>query len=177
MEIIKKAAIVWIVGVLLAVPACSKTVMQKPAPADPEPTVGMEPAPVQPETPAPVLQADDASETERSRFLYDHVYFEFDSASLTPDTRRQLDFKAQWLRDNPEVVAVLIAGHCDERGSEAYNLILGDRRAIAVKHYLLDQGIAGDKLETRSFGETAPLDERSTEEAWAKNRRVSFVIN
>jgi peptidoglycan-associated lipoprotein len=67
---------------------------------------------------------------------------------------------------------VLIEGHCDERGTVEYNLALGEKRAQAVKEYLVTYGVEGERLDTVSYGEERPLDPRSTEEAWAKNRRA-----
>ena len=168
--------IVLLAGLMLTVTACSKTIMQKPVPVEqePAPVAQAEPAPPAPE---PVPQVYDTGEKERALFLYDHIYFDFDSAVLKPDTRELLTLKAQWLQANPEVIAILIEGHCDERGANAYNMRLGALRAQAVKDYLVDEGITGNKLTTKSVGEERPLDARHNEEAWAKNRRVSFVIN
>lgn len=103
------------------------------------------------------------------------VHFDFDSAALTPEARQILQRKAAFLKKHPEI-QVTIEGHCDQRGSSDYNLGLGQRRADAVKSYLVDLGIAEQRLATISYGKEQPLDPRMTEEAWAKNRRAHLVI-
>ena len=80
------------------------------------------------------------------------------------------------LKENPDI-KLTIEGHCDERGTIEYNLALGERRANAVKNYLINYGINPKRLSTISYGKERPLDPRSNEEAWAKNRRAAFVIN
>ena len=114
-------------------------------------------------------------QTAREIFENEDVYFEFDSASLTEEAQEILRAKAEWLRDNPGT-RVTIEGHCDERGTNEYNLALGDRRAYSAKAFLTDLGIDDARLSTISYGEEQPLDSRSSEEAWAKNRRAHFVI-
>jgi peptidoglycan-associated lipoprotein len=84
--------------------------------------------------------------------------------------------KAEWLRENP-ARTVTIEGHCDDRGTNEYNLALGDRRAESAKTFLVDLGIDATRLITISYGEERPVDPRSNEEAWAKNRRDHFVVN
>ena len=84
--------------------------------------------------------------------------------------------KAEWLINNSDV-AVTIEGHCDERGTNEYNLALGERRAASAKTFLMDLGIAGSRLNTISYGEERPVDPGHNEEAWAKNRRGHFTIN
>ena len=103
------------------------------------------------------------------------VYFDFDSAALTAAAREVLQRKAAFLKKHPEV-QVTIEGHCDQRGSSDYNLGLGQRRADSVKNYLMDLGIAGNRLATISYGKEQPLDPGMNEEAWAKNRRAHLVI-
>ncbi|MDX1709167.1 MAG: peptidoglycan-associated lipoprotein Pal [Desulfobacterales bacterium] len=114
-------------------------------------------------------------QTARERFENEDVFFEFDSASLTAEAQDILREKAEWLRDNPGL-RVIIEGHCDERGTNEYNLALGDRRAYSSKAFLTDLGIDESRLTTISYGEEQPLATGSTEEAWAKNRRAHFVI-
>ncbi len=104
------------------------------------------------------------------------VYFEFDKYSLTRQTREALDANAAWIRNNAEVF-VQIEGHCDERGTDDYNEVLGENRAIAVKKYLVSLGIEPDRLYTISYGESMPADLGHTEDAWAKNRRAVFKVS
>lgn len=107
--------------------------------------------------------------------LEQDVYFEFDKATLTPDARESLVKNGQWLRINRDVV-ITIEGHCDERGTNEYNLALGDRRAETVKTFLADLGIQSSRLKTISYGEEQPADPNHSESAWAKNRRAHFQI-
>ena len=113
--------------------------------------------------------------TEQAVFENEDIHFEFDSIRLDPQAQEILRKKAQWLRENPSVRAV-VEGHCDNRGTNEYNLALGDRRAHNAKVFLIDLGIDETRLQTLSFGEERPLDPGDTEQAWARNRRVHFVI-
>lgn len=102
------------------------------------------------------------------------VHFDYDSAVLTDVARRVLDENVAWLKANG-TVAIQIEGHCDERGTEEYNMNLGARRAKTVMQYLMRNGIAENRLFTISFGEQAPVDPGHDESAWWKNRRVEFA--
>jgi peptidoglycan-associated lipoprotein len=108
--------------------------------------------------------------------MQEDIYFEFDKSTLTPAAQDNLLQKAEWLRENPDAT-VTIEGHCDDRGTNEYNLALGDRRAESSKAFLVDLGIDASRLTTISYGEERPVDPRNNEEAWAKNRRDHFVIN
>jgi len=114
-------------------------------------------------------------EMAMQRFVNEDVYFEFDSSALTMSAQEVLKRKAEWLRDNPDR-RVVIEGHCDERGTNEYNLALGDRRAASAKQFLSDLGVSTSRLSTISYGEERPVDPRHNEEAWAKNRRAHFVL-
>ena len=111
----------------------------------------------------------------REMFENEDILFEFDSASLSVEAQEILRAKAEWLRENPRA-QVVIEGHCDERGTNEYNLALGDRRAFSSKSFLVDLGITDSRLTTISYGEEQPVDTGSNEDAWAKNRRAHFVI-
>lgn len=111
----------------------------------------------------------------KNRFLNENVYFDFDSANLDNQAQELLKQKAAWLRDNTDA-GIVIEGHCDERGTNAYNLSLGERRAEGVKSFLENLGIAGTRMTTISYGEEKPVDMGNNEEAWAKNRRAAFVL-
>jgi peptidoglycan-associated lipoprotein len=111
----------------------------------------------------------------KEEFVDENIYFEFDSATLTIEAQEILRKKAHWLEKNPDVV-IVIEGHCDNRGTEAYNLALGERRAESAKAFLTDLGIDVTKIMTISYGEERPINPDDTEEAWANNRRASFVI-
>jgi peptidoglycan-associated lipoprotein len=112
---------------------------------------------------------------ERKAFENEDIYFPYDSAALTPEAQEILRQKAAWLQDNP-TARVTIEGHCDERGTNEYNLALGEARAQSTKNYLIDLGISASRIGTISYGEERPLDPRSSEEAWSKNRRAHFVF-
>jgi peptidoglycan-associated lipoprotein len=103
------------------------------------------------------------------------VYFDYDKYDLRSDARALLQENARLLKENPDFRLVL-EGHCDERGTEQYNLALGQRRADAVKDYLADLGITGTKLETISYGEERPFATGGNESAWSQNRRVHFTF-
>nr|WP_320049275.1 peptidoglycan-associated lipoprotein Pal [uncultured Desulfuromonas sp.] len=102
------------------------------------------------------------------------IYFEFDQYTLSAEARDTLAENMRYLEANPSTTLV-IEGHCDERGSDEYNLALGERRAVAAQEYLLSMGVTADRLSTISYGEEKPVDMAGTEAAWAKNRRAEFV--
>jgi peptidoglycan-associated lipoprotein len=103
------------------------------------------------------------------------AFFDYDQSDLREDARSVLAGDAQWLKKHSSV-QVLIEGHCDERGTAAYNLALGDRRANAAKEYLVSLGIDGSRLRTISYGKERPFCTESTESCWQKNRRAHLVI-
>jgi len=104
------------------------------------------------------------------------IYFEFDRYDLRPDARETLEGHAEWFKTHLSVQAVEIEGHCDERGSNEYNLALGAKRAQAAKDYLIRLGVAEERLSTMSYGEELPVCYEQTEECWKQNRRARFVI-
>ncbi len=105
----------------------------------------------------------------------DRVYFDFDSAVLSPLATETLDRQGAWLRQFPDNV-VTVEGHADERGTREYNLAIGDRRATAVKNYLLALGVESNRILTISYGEERPADAGNNETAWANNRRAVTVV-
>jgi peptidoglycan-associated lipoprotein len=107
--------------------------------------------------------------------LQENIYFDYDKATLTAEAIETLATSGNWLRLNSDI-AITIEGHCDERGTNGYNLALGDRRAESVKTFLVDLGIDRSRLATVSYGEERPLDRRKSKTAWAKNRRAHFLI-
>ncbi|MBW2167572.1 MAG: peptidoglycan-associated lipoprotein Pal [Deltaproteobacteria bacterium] len=111
----------------------------------------------------------------RNLFMNENIYFDFDKSNLKPEAQEVLKRKAEWLRNNPGE-SVVIEGHCDERGTNEYNLALGDRRAQSAKNFLINLGIARSRLTTISYGEERPADPRQNETAWSKNRRDHFVL-
>jgi peptidoglycan-associated lipoprotein len=103
------------------------------------------------------------------------IYFDYDRAEIKPEARTVLMAKVPLLNANPGV-RIRIAGHTDDRGSDAYNVALGQRRAAAAKRFLVDQGIAADRIDVVSFGEDRPVAMGSGEENWSQNRRAEFEI-
>lgn len=106
----------------------------------------------------------------------DRVYFGFDSYALTPEARLTIEQQASLLARN-QSIAVTIEGHADERGTREYNLALGDRRANAVKDYLITLGVDPGRINTLSFGEERPKSLGSNDTAWARNRRAATVVS
>jgi peptidoglycan-associated lipoprotein len=115
-----------------------------------------------------------STETPRSSPLQE-VYFGFDSFDLSNEARATLKRNADWLKAN-QSVRVEIEGHCDDRGTNEYNLALGAKRAQAAKDYLVSLGIPSDRLSTISYGEELPVCREETEDCWQKNRRARFVV-
>lgn len=103
------------------------------------------------------------------------VFFDFNSSSLTSSARSALENNADFMKDNTDV-EIQIEGHADERGGVQYNLALGERRAKAVRDYLVAMGVSSARLSTISFGKERPLAFGHNESAWSQNRRANFVI-
>jgi peptidoglycan-associated lipoprotein len=129
------------------------------APAAPAPTATARPA-VQDFTAVPEL-AD--------------VFFDFDKYDIRPGDAKTLDANATWLKSNPNHL-LLIEGHCDERGTNEYNLALGERRAKSTMNYLVSQGVQANRITIISYGEERPQCTEHTESCWAKNRRAHFLV-
>ena len=104
------------------------------------------------------------------------MFFGYDSAEIDAASRRILDENAAVLRSNPTWV-ITIEGHCDERGTAEYNLALGERRAVAARQYLVEIGLAADRLRTVSYGKEFPFAAGHDEAAWSQNRRAHMVIS
>ncbi len=107
--------------------------------------------------------------------LFAPVYFAYDSSQVAGSERAKVEAVSQHLKQNNHV-AVIIEGNCDERGSNEYNLALGERRAQAIRDYLAGLGISADRIQTKSYGEENPADAGHDEAAWAANRRGEFVL-
>ena len=132
------------------------------------------PAPSAAVTPAPGIQP--GSQEDLIDKVGDRVFFDFDRYDLKPEGRSTVEALAAWLNSFPAVTLTL-EGHADERGTREYHLALGERRANAVKDYLIALGINAGRLTTISYGEERPAVPGSYEEAWAQNRRSQFVVN
>lgn len=102
------------------------------------------------------------------------VFFDYDSFDLDETARQTLQENAEWLKNHP-TTRVEVEGHCDDRGTVEYNLALGAKRAAAAKNYLVDLGIARDRMTTISYGEELPVCQEESEDCWARNRRAHCV--
>lgn len=171
----------------LALAGCPKrpvaTVAQAPAPAAPPapaPRPAPEPTPAPPPpaaaapAPAPAPAPVPPSEYAENAALKD-IGFAFDRADIRPADARILNASAAWLTANPRQI-VLIEGHCDERGTNDYNLALGERRARATMSYLASKGVDTARVTIISYGEERPSCTKKTEACWAANRRAHFLV-
>jgi peptidoglycan-associated lipoprotein len=147
----------------------------EPAPLTPPavaatPTPGAEPTPegAKPEMPRPAVQ--DFVEVPELKV----IYFDFDRATIRPEDLAVLDQNAEWLKGNQ--LPVLIEGHADERGTNEYNLALGERRAKAVRDHLVNKGVAADRINTVSYGEERPTCTDKGEACWKQNRRANSLV-
>jgi len=195
------AALALLVACVFMTSSCAKKQVKvsegaKPAVQKPEAQPGVQPAP-QPAGPpkkvepgvTPEYKKAEAERQARLRelaekqklldeireFENEKIYFDFDKSDLKPEARAVLRKKADWLLKHPEY-SVRIEGNCDERGTNEYNLALGQRRADAAKRFLVALGVDEARISTISYGEERPADPRHCEEAWAKNRRDEFKL-
>jgi peptidoglycan-associated lipoprotein len=144
-----------------------------PPPAVAAPTPGTTATPAPAPTPAPTARPaprDFAAVPD----LRD-IYFDFDKYDIRPADARTLDANAAWLKSNPNHL-VLIEGHCDERGTNEYNLALGERRAKSTMNYLVSQGVQANRITIISYGEERPTCTEKAEACWARNRRSHFLV-
>ncbi len=155
--------------VTVEAPPALRVVESPPAPP-------VEPEPVIEGASAKAVAAELAVKEGRTSSGLAAVYFDFDKFSVRNDMVSRLQDDAKWLKDNAKA-KIRIEGNCDERGSNEYNLALGERRANSAKEYLTNLGIAPDRLETLSYGEEKPLALGHNEEAWGENRRTHFVVS
>lgn len=177
----RKPAVLLICLILLFSVACSKKDSDIPLPVEaPEVPKIEKPAeevkPTPPPTPEVVEEPNPLDDFVIEDNPMDDVYFEFDQSDLTDATKASLNRYAEVLKTY-EGLKVLIEGHCDERGTEDYNLALGERRATRVREYLISLGVGSQYLKTISYGETRPKVAESHEEAWGQNRRAHFLLS
>ena len=154
-------------------PSASPAVPPTPAPPPPAPRP---PAPIVPPDPIPLDTFESRSLDDLNRESpLQIVFFDYDSAELQEAARAALRANADLLNSSMSWV-ITIEGHCDERGTAEYNLGLGEQRAFAARNYLLELGIAAQRVRTVSYGKEFPFDPAHDERAWAQNRRAHFVI-
>jgi peptidoglycan-associated lipoprotein len=188
----RRGSVVVLIAVIAVVvaAACAKKKPAAVAQPAPTPEVVTTPAPVPPPRPAPAQRVEDAVPVPQlsddgigSRSLEDlnrdspfrPAFFALDSGELDDTGRATVSANAEIMKKYPTWV-ITIEGHCDERGTAEYNLALGERRAVAVKTYLVALGVSPDRLRTVSYGKEFPFDTAHTEAAWGQNRRAHFVI-
>ena len=181
MKPFRSVGLVLAAGLLVTAGCCTK----KPAPT-PAPEVKVEPTPVPVPVPteapivAPVAEPvaetlpADLAELNKKGYLKD-VFFDYDQYDIRADQRDALAANAEWLKKWP-TVKIQVEGHCDERGSNKYNMALGDKRANAARDYLVSLDIDASRISTLSYGEERPFDTGHDEAAWAQNRRGHFVV-
>jgi peptidoglycan-associated lipoprotein len=112
---------------------------------------------------------------DRSALMEQTVYFDLDRSNIKPNEHSKVETVASYLRSNPSH-DLLIEGHCDERGTEGYNLALGERRALSLREHLISLGVSPNRLHTISYGESVPAVNERNETAYARNRRGEFVV-
>ena len=137
-------------------------------------TVNVPPPPPPVERPTP--RPPDVSISELFRQNVQEILFDYDKADIRPDQVSRLQGNASFLKQHGDV-RFTVEGHCDERGSQEYNLGLGDRRANAVKEFLITQGLGASRINTVSYGEERPICREPTEDCYQRNRRAAFTMN
>lgn len=136
------------------------------------------PSTATPPAPPPAAPAGPNAEAVRAALVTDLgnvIHFDYDQDLVKPEDRPILDRKAEIMRANP-TLRIRISGHADDRGSDEYNLVLGNKRALAARQYLVGKGIDAARIDVTSFGEERPVDPAENEGAWARNRRAEFEI-
>ena len=175
----KSAGVVACLLLAGGVTACSSTDAAKSAamPASTQAKTATKPAPqvrsAQGQSSLDALRRGEPGKTPAGSALQE-VFFEFDRYDLSNDARTTLKTAADWLRKNPSV-RIEVEGHCDDRGTNEYNLALGAKRAQTAKDYLETLGVAAGRLSTISYGEEIPVCREHSESCWSKNRRDRFV--
>ena len=177
-RVIRYLSAVCLIAVLGLGIACHKKPPQV-APAAPAPPPPAAPAPPPPPPPAPLTEDQIFAQTTLDQLnaqknLGD-VYFDYDKYTIRDDARGILLKDADWMKRWPST-KVTVEGHCDSRGSAEYNLALGERRATAVKDYLVSLGVAADRITAVSKGKEQPFCTEENETCWAQNRRGHFII-
>ncbi len=167
--------------VLFIIAGCAREQVVKKEEVTPPPAPKPEVAPPPPaEKPAPKIEAKPVEEKvakveEAKPINLDPIYFDFDKYSIRDDMRKIIDANAETLKQNANI-KIRIEGNCDERGTNEYNMALGERRARSAKNYLVTMGISADRIEIISYGEERPVCKEHNEDCWWKNRRADFII-
>ena len=169
------ASLMAILAIGLSTTGCKKQVRKEPTPPPPPPVAQPQeqPAPAPDTTGQAARELQARMDADKARIQT--VYFDFDKSDIRPDQRDKIKTNAGIFRTWPDW-QVSIEGHCDERGTNEYNLALGERRATAAKNALVAEGIPTTRITTISYGEERPLDPGHNEDAWAHNRRAEFKV-
>ncbi|MEA2064280.1 MAG: peptidoglycan-associated lipoprotein Pal [Gemmatimonadota bacterium] len=164
------------VAFVILIAGCHKKEVPPPPPPPPPPVVEKKPEPVKVDS-TEILARMRAQKIARakSKIASERIYFDYDKSDIKPEFRSILMSVAGLLKEFSEM-SLLIEGHCDERGTSAYNLALGERRSNAAKMYLIDAGVAGHRISVKSWGEERPAAMGHNEAAWSKNRRDEFIV-
>ena len=123
---------------------------------------------------SPTIEFVDPAAADKD--VFKSIYFEYNKSNIRPEYQPVLENISKWLV-NKDGSQLLVEGHCDERGTDEYNLALGERRALAVRRYLIALGVSSDRVHTISYGEEKPAVPGSDEAAWSKNRRAEFKVS
>ena len=173
-----------ILTALILFTGCQKKVSTRPEEAPPQPVKEQPEAAQKPKTPEKISEkkvesvtsSDIASEyAEGKEGMFADIMFDYDKYDIKESDKSVLQSVAEWMTKNSSA-KVSVEGNCDDRGTNEYNLALGDRRAKAVRDYLVSLGVASSRIETISYGEEKQVCTEQSEECWAKNRRAHFVI-
>lgn len=179
-----KRAITLLVAILVLFGASACRSRKPVPPPQPVPEAAPAPEPVQQVTeptdfvapePEPVLTIAEINRQARERGWIRDAFFAYDASTLDEAAQEALRQSANWLRENA-AYNLMIEGHCDERGTEQYNLALGDRRAETAAAFLAAQGVDRSRISTVSYGEERPFETGSNEAAWSQNRRAHLVL-
>ena len=165
---IKRLVVLATILCVVAIAGCGGKKAVEPTPTDTQAS-----APPVEETNTPVETAT-SEPVEVSPISLSDVFFDFDQFNLTAEAKGTLEANAREMKRVSDA-SVTIEGHCDERGTKAYNLALGDKRANAARDYLVSLGVTTSRITTISYGKERPFDDGHDESAWAKNRRGHFV--
>ena len=163
---------------LLAISAAACGKKADPVLQPPPDTTAPTPPPPAPPPPAPAPPAGPTAEAVTAALVADLgnvIHFDYDQDLIKPEDRPILDRKAEIMKANTGV-RIRISGHADSRGSDEYNLVLGNKRALSARQYLIGRGIDGGRIDVTSFGEERPVDPAENEAAWTRNRRAEFEI-
>ena len=164
------------VALVFVVIGCHKKEAPPPPPPPPPPVVEKKAEPVKVDSTEILarIRGEKVAQAKR-KIASERIYFDFDKSDIKPEFRSVLMEVAGLMKEFSEL-RVRIEGHCDERGTSAYNLGLGERRCNSAKTFMMDAGVAGHRIDAKSWGEERPAEMGHNEAAWSKNRRDEFII-